>query len=213
MKKPRLKIKKKFKKIEHVEILGKHSKRAKRYLTVAAVIFLLSFGAFVVVINKKINDDNQAIVMKITNSSHLEQDISVMVKGYPIAAMVPYISRQEPMVAAFLVSIAKQESDWGLHAPAYRGKDCYNYWGFKGINPVGSGGHSCFASPREAVTTVAKRISELINQEKLNTPDKMVVWKCGYTCSGQDRSSVLTWINNVSYYYQKFNQDNVLGKQ
>ncbi len=200
--------KKKYKKIEHVEILGKYSKRVKRYLMVAAAVFLIFFGALVILINKKINDENREMVMKIAGSSHLEQDIASMVKGYPIEAMAPYISRQNPTVAAFLVSIAKQESDWGVRVPVYRGKDCYNYWGFRGENPVGSGGHSCFDSPKDAVATVARRISELIDQEGLNTPSKMVVWKCGYSCSGQDRESVRTWIDNVNYYYQKFNQDN-----
>ena len=134
----------------------------------------------------------------------LEREISEIVKGYPIESMVPFIAQKDRAVAAFLVSIAKKESGWGEHVPIKNGKDCYNYWGFRmESDTMGSGGHTCFKSRQQAVNIVSSRISELINEEKLNSPRKMVVWKCGYSCAGQNRYDVNKWISDVDFYYKK----------
>lgn len=136
----------------------------------------------------------------------LEKDIREMVSGYPIEKMVPYIIEKEPRVAAFLISIAKKESNWGKRVPRYEGQDCFNYWGYRGPNRIGSGRHSCFSSREEAVNIVGKRIATLVNKENLDTPSEMIIWKCGSTCSGHSSFGVKKWISDVGYYYKKLQQ-------
>src|SRR5688572_28711622 len=81
----------------------------------------------------------------------LEKVITEMTEGHPIAAMLPYIFKQDKLTAAYLVSIAKKESNWGKRSPKKDGKDCYNYWGYKGAGSRGTAlGHGCFGSPEEA---------------------------------------------------------------
>ena len=134
-------------------------------------------------------------------------DIMAMVKGYPIEQMVPEIAKRDRMIAALLVAIARKESSWGVHVPVLNGKDCYNYWGYRGIrDKMGTGGHTCFDSPKDAVDTVAKRIETLVKKEKLNTAAKMVVWKCGYDCSWDSKTAVQKWISDVDFYFQKLNK-------
>ena len=69
---------------------------------------------------------------------------------------------------------------------------------------MGTGGHTCFNSRQDAVDTVAKRLERLIHSEQLNTPEKLVVWKCGFSCQGHSRESVRKWIADVDMYYSKF---------
>jgi len=136
-----------------------------------------------------------------------EAKIRSMVKGYPIEAMVPDILDQDHLVAAFLVSIAKKESNWGKRVPVLDDQDCFNYWGYRGIRDrMGTGGHTCFDSPQDAVNTVAKRIKTLVIQEQLDTPKKMIIWKCGSSCSGHSRESVVKWIADVDMYFSRLNQ-------
>ena len=144
---------------------------------------------------------------KSGNNKQLEKEIYAMVGDTPMKQMVPYIAQQDRMVAAFMVGIAKQESSWGEHAPVDPdGNDCLNYWGFRGKNPIGTGGHSCFASPKDAVDTVAKRLSFLVSNDKLTTPGQMVVvWKCGYDCSWDNPAAVNRWVYAVNYYFKQFN--------
>lgn len=143
-----------------------------------------------------------------TSNADLEKELRDMVKGYPIESMVPEIAKHNRVVAAFIIAIAKKESDWGVHVPVYRGQNCYNYWGYRGKNPVGTGGHSCFASEKDAVDTVAKRIQFLVSNEKLNTPEKMVIWKCGSDCSATGgQAAADKWISDVSIYFDKLNKD------
>jgi len=112
------------------------------------------------------------------------------------------IANKDEKTAAFLIGIALKESGLGKHAPSKNGQPCYNYWGYKGkINPT-QGGYSCFSSPREAVDIVGKRISDLINQG-LDTPAKMIVWKCGSACETHSTKSKLSWISDISINYQK----------
>ena len=134
-----------------------------------------------------------------------EKNIREMVKGYPIEEMVPYILTKDRLTAAFLIGIAKKESNWGKRVPVLNGQDCYNYWGYRGIRRMmGTGGHTCFNSREDAVDTVAKRLDKLIHSEQLNTPEKLVVWKCGFSCDGHSRESVKKWISDVDMYYSKF---------
>lgn len=139
---------------------------------------------------------------------HFETRLREMVKGYPIEQMIPFIAKQDRLVATFLVSIAKKESNWGKRVPVLNGEDCFNYWGYRGIRErMGTGGHTCFDSREDAVETVAARIKKLVEQEQLNTPSKMVVWKCGYSCEGHSRESVRKWIADVSMYFQTLNRE------
>jgi hypothetical protein len=131
-----------------------------------------------------------------------EDKVKKMVKGYPIEGMIPYILEKDEIVAAFLVGIARKESGWGEHVPVLNGKDCYNYWGYRGIRDrMGTGGHTCFDSPKDAVDTVAKRIGFLVSEKNLNTPAKMSIWKCGSACSSD--KGVKKWISDVDLYFQK----------
>jgi hypothetical protein len=142
--------------------------------------------------------------LKQEEQAEFEREVRQMVKGYPIEKMLPYIVTKDRTVAAFLIGIAKKESNWGKRVPVLHGKDCYNYWGYRGIRErMGTGGHTCFNSPQDAVDTVARRIETLVKEEKLTTPDKMVIWKCGYTCAGHSRESVRKWIADVDMYFQE----------
>ena len=42
-------------------------------------------------------------------------------------------------------------------------------------------------------------------QKRIDTPQKMVVWKCGSSCAGHDPAGVSKWISDVSIYYNKIN--------
>lgn len=158
------------------------------------------------------NDKNFEYIERIiedveaSKKEELEKKILSMVKGYPIEKMVPYIMEKDQIVAAFLIGIAKKESGWGKHIPVLKGQDCYNYWGYRGKRKLmGTGGHTCFNSPEDAVDTVAKRIEWLINNKKLDTPAKMVIWKCGSACNKDDQAAVRKWISDVNLYFGKLN--------
>jgi hypothetical protein len=116
--------------------------------------------------------------------------------------MVPFISKREEKVAAFLVGIAKKESSLGLASPSKDGKTCYNYWGYKGSGGRGTGmGYACFASAEEAVKTVGDRIEVLVAKER-NTPARMVdTWKCGRSCGGDPGAA--GWVATVAFYFDK----------
>jgi hypothetical protein len=140
---------------------------------------------------------------KIMEDSHFKTEVTDMVKGYPIEDMLPYIFKQDRDVAMFLIAIGKKESNWGKRVPVLDGNDCYNYWGYRGIrDKMGTGGHTCFDSREDAVATVAKRIKTLVQEKKLNTPAKMIVWKCGSSCAGHSGESVRKWISDVDMYVQ-----------
>ena len=130
-----------------------------------------------------------------------EAELKNLLAGYPIKRMVPYIAKENKTVAAFLIGIARKESTWGVHAPRLNGRDCYNYWGYKGgYNLVD--GYSCFSSPEQAVSVVGGRLQTLVDQN-LNTPSRMVVWKCGGQCAAD--SGAGGWISAVSAYFYEFN--------
>lgn len=133
-----------------------------------------------------------------------EQNIRDMVAGYPIEDMVPYIVKQDRRVAAYLVAIAKKESNWGRRIPVYHGENCFNYWGYRGQDEImGSAGHTCFNTPKEAVTTVAKRLNTLVLEQGLATAKELIVWKCGSSCAGHDSYGVSKWISDVDGYYRE----------
>lgn len=136
--------------------------------------------------------------------SVLEQSVSEILAGSPMMVMTPFISQQEKQVAAFLVGIAKKESDWGRHAPSLDGRDCYNYWGYKGQGKRGMAmGYACFDTPEEAVRVVGGRLRELSIFGHRSTPAQMIIWKCGSSCAGHSPESVNSWIASVSMYYDK----------
>ena len=144
-----------------------------------------------------------------SSNAEFEKQLREMVKGYPIEKMIPEIVKKDRTVAAFIVAIAKKESNWGKRVPVLNGQDCFNYWGYRGIRDrMGTGGHTCFDSTKDAVDTVAKRIDFLVSNKKLNTPGKMVIWKCGSDCSvtgGQAAAN--KWISDVAMYFDKLNKE------
>lgn len=183
------------------QILNLEEKKIFRFLVITSAVFLVLFLAIICFYNsffRKFVYPNP-----VAANLAFEQQLDNMVQGYPIESMVPEIAMHDKKVAALMISIAKKESDWGKRVPVFEGKDCYNYWGYRGENPVGSGGHSCFQSRSEAVSVVARRLSELVYGENLDSPQKLVVWKCGDACSSDNPMSVRKWIKDVSYYYHK----------
>lgn len=143
----------------------------------------------------------------VEDKVQFEGEIRRMVKGYPIEKMAFYIAQQDKVVAAFLVGIARKESNWGKRVPILDGRDCYNYWGYRGIrDSMGSGGHTCFDSPFDAVETVSRRIKFLVSSENLDTPSEMIIWKCGYDCSWDNPESMRSWIRDVGVYFDKLNE-------
>lgn len=134
----------------------------------------------------------------------MEMRVKRLVKDSPISHMAPYIAREDPKTANFLVAIAKKESNWGKYSPKKGKKECYNYWGYRGTYNQTASGYSCFDSERQAVNVVGGRIEELIDQG-IDTPEKMIVWKCGGSCDGHNPESVRKWIRDVDFYYNKIN--------
>lgn len=152
------------------------------------------------------NASNDVLLQYFSDAADAEYQAEVrkMVKGYPIEEMLPEIFAKDRVTAAFLIGIAKKESNWGKRHPVLDGQDCFNYWGYRGQRRLmGSGGHTCFNSRKDAVDTVATRIDKLVNSERLNTPAKLIVWKCGFSCEGHSRESVQKWIADVDAYYSE----------
>ncbi len=142
-------------------------------------------------------DDNKIV------TSEFGVKLNKMTVGYPVNKMIPFILKYDKSVSGLIVGIAKKESNWGKRSPTKNGKTCYNYWGYKGRGSNGTSlGYACFLSPEEAVTTIGNRIQELVNQG-LNTPAKMIIWKCGRTCTGHNPNGVKKWISDVNIYYNK----------
>lgn len=151
-------------------------------------------------------DVNPSPVVTAQYPTKLETDIKKLVRNHPLEKMAPYIAKEDRRVAGYLVAIAKKESNWGKFSPKKEGKECYNYWGYRGSYNQTDSGYSCFDNPRQAVNVVGERIQELVDQD-LDTPKKIVVWKCGWDCSGHDDYHVAKWIQDVDYYYQKIYQE------
>ena len=132
----------------------------------------------------------------------VQQRLATYLDGYPMQHMADVLAQQDPVVAAYLIAIAKQESNWGKRVPVLNGKNCYNYWGFRAKRArMGTGGHTCFDSRRDAVETVARRVHELVYEYKRTTPRQMLVWKCGRSCATHDPAGVERWVRVIAQYY------------
>lgn len=134
-----------------------------------------------------------------------EKKITEMISGHPMERMAPYLAKEDGQTASFLIAIAKKESNWGKRSPKKAGRDCYNYWGYRGGYKPTESGYSCFDSPQQAVESVGGRIDNLIGK-KIDTPAEMVVWKCGSDCNATGgRAAANKWIADVGLYYRKLN--------
>lgn len=169
------------------------------FLTLALVIGGLLLGACSHV-NRMF-----AVSTPLNPNAVLENSVRQVVNGYPIEAMIPYIAEHKKLTAAFLVGIAKKESNWGKRIPrSVDGADCYNYWGYRGEGSRGIAmGHGCFGSRKEAIDVVGKRIDEFVDEYKFTTPEELIVWKCGFSCDGHSPKSVKKWISDVKFYFNK----------
>jgi hypothetical protein len=158
----------------------------------------------------EICDDKEIAVNQIANTVMLQENtdfaekLTEVVKGFPLEAMVGTLAKQDKEVAGFAVGIGKQESNWGKFAPTKSGEDCFNYWGYKGRGEAGSvDGYACFATADEAVETVSRRIETFVKIQHRDTPEKMLIWKCGSSCAGHSPQGVKVWLASVSLYYDK----------
>jgi len=140
----------------------------------------------------------------------IEARLYGIIGDHPIKEMVPEIAKYDSSIAGLIVGIAKKESNWGKRSPSKNGKDCYNYWGYKGAGSLGTSlGYGCFSTPEEGVRVIGARISKLASQN-INTPQEMVVWKCGSSCKGHPPENVRKWVSDVSIYFDKINNKEAL---
>ncbi len=165
-------------------------------------IFVITVILTISAINKDLDLLNAKRILFNQPNPAILADSEEILEGYPMLEMAPYIAKENREVAAFIIAIAKKESAWGKRTPKLNGEECYNYWGFrKKRERMGSGGHTCFDSPEDAVRTIAMRIDDLIDKG-YDTPSKMVIWKCG-SCNGAARIGSQKWIEDVDHYYQQ----------
>lgn len=212
-----LHMKEKAKKVKRNNATGRNRKSGERVEfddgTLFLILLLVSAGFFALLLSAAsagVGYDIDAVAATIPGASPhtktaFEKEVAKMVEGRPIEAMVPYIAKQNPETAKYLISIAKHESNWGTYSPKdVAGRTCYNYWGFRGQGgDVTPSGYSCFGSPQEAVSVVGSRLDYLVYGLSLDTPKELVVWKCGRSCSGHSPADVARWIRNVDLYSQK----------
>lgn len=147
------------------------------------------------------------LIAKIDDEKHADfaREISTYIKGRPMESMAPYIAKQPRIVAAFLVGIAMKESKFGVYAPHdANGRDCHNYWGYRGPENTTASGYSCFNSPEHAIQVVGKKINKLVAQG-ISNPAEMISWKCGSTCAGHGAENVRKWIADVGVNFYKLN--------
>jgi len=138
----------------------------------------------------------------VPDTNTLKEDLEKILKNTPMAAMTEAISQKPRPVAAFLVGIAMKESKFGVYSPKLDGRDCYNYWGFKGGGKTTFGGYSCFSSPEEAVEAVSKKIEKMVTKG-VQTPAQAISWKCGSSCAGHSATDVRKWISDVAINFYK----------
>jgi len=183
---------------------GYEHKHPLIFFAVVFNIFIFSVFFVIASINHDLDLANAKRILFNQPNPQIQSDIEELTRGYPIAQMAPLIAKQNRTVAAFMIAIAKKESNWGKRTPKLNGQECYNYWGFRRKQKrMGSGGHTCFDSPEDAVRTVGKRINKLV-KKGYDTPSKMVLWKCG-RCTGPASAGAQKWIQDVNVYYQKMN--------
>ena len=174
--------------------------KAEDVLFVFLLSFCALFGLSMFVVGERIKNEKELIAYN--PPPIINREVEKMVAGTPMEKMVPALSLKDDQVASFLVAIAKKESNWGKFSPKKDGKECYNYWGYRGKENQTASGYSCFDSPKQAVNVVGGRIAELLEQE-IDTPRKMIVWKCGRSCASHAPGSAEKWIQDVGYYYEK----------
>jgi len=204
------KLKKKSEKSAKKVLVKKKKKKVLRGSTIilenVAFIVLLSvallFGILVLGVGRELESAQKTAKVPTPVVSQFEKEIGSLVGDHPIREMTPFIAGQKREVAKYLVAIAKKESNWGKFSPKKDGKECYNYWGYRGTYNQTDSGYSCFDNPRQAVKVVGGRIGELIAQD-IKTPEDMIVWKCGSSCAGHGDENVQKWIDDVDYYYSK----------
>jgi hypothetical protein len=138
-------------------------------------------------------------------ADEFETEILKYIKGRPMEQMAPYIAKQPRIVAAFIVGIAMKESKFGVYAPHDAGgRDCLNYWGYRGQENRTASGYSCFSSPEQAVNVIGKKINSLVARG-ISNPAEMISWKCGSTCAGHGAENVRKWIADVGVNFYKIN--------
>ena len=199
------KLSKKLKKSVNLESFREHQ------IKVLGLVFLIAFSGYVVLFRQnyaKIFLTQQKVAEKTEQElkrEKLEKDLRVIVAGHPIEKMIPFIASKDRKIAAYLIGIAKKESAWGEKKPVLDGVDCYNYWGFRAERDrMGSGGHTCFDSPREAVAVVSRRIAEIIERNDVESARDMLVWKCGTDCSATGgQKAANKWARDVDYYAEQ----------
>lgn len=177
--------------------------RPEDILFVILIVFCAIYGLLLYGIGEKMKNESIATPF-VKTASAFEQKITKMVSDKPIKEMVPFISQRDNKTASFMVAIAKKESNWGKFSPKKDGKECYNYWGYRGTYNKTKSGYSCFDSPEQAVEVVGNRIDELVDQN-IDTPQEMIVWKCGRSCAGHGAYDVKKWIQDVDLYINKIN--------
>lgn len=170
------------------------------FLSLTGLLTVLLYGG-----SMRIAHTDVAIASVDIRQTILSNKVEKLVAGYPIEQMTEYISKENKTTAAFLVGIAKKESNWGKRVPVdENGDDCFNYWGYRGAGSRGIAmGHGCFGSPEEAVGIVGGRLDTLIREYQFRTASDMIVWKCGFSCEGHNKDSVKKWIADVGYYKSK----------
>lgn len=183
-------------------VLGAGEEISPEVLDPLARIGSIAKDGFVVSMREKEEGVSKNIQPETDPASMAESEYAEFLEGYPMAAMAEPLSEEESETASFLIAIAKKESDWGNHAPQKDGRDCFNYWGYRGGYNETDSGYSCFDSPEQAVSVVGGRISELIEKD-IDTPSKMIIWKCGSNCKADDPRSVAKWISDVDAYYRR----------
>lgn len=147
------------------------------------------------------------LIAKIDDERHEEfkGELLQYIKGKPMEDMAPYIAKQPRIVAAFIVGIAMKESKFGVYAPHdASGRDCHNYWGYKGRENTTASGYSCFTSPEQAIQVVGKKINSLVARG-ISNPAEMISWKCGSSCAGHGAENVRKWIADVGVNFYKLN--------
>lgn len=213
-----------FLKRKAVSITGKTKKALRAEIELDGTFFLSSFivgaaiiGLLLTAVAEQVGMESDTIALSFLQPSvkaSFERSLGNMVEGYPIARMIPSIAERDPLTATFLVSIAKKESNWGKYSPKDEdGRECYNYWGYRGAGGnVTPSGYSCFRSKQQAVAVVGTRLDELIQDMQLDTAEKLIVWKCGWSCDGHSDYGVRKWIRDVSYYSAKIREENGLDR-
>ncbi len=175
-------------------------------LLVSAAFAALLFSASSRILGYEI-DAPDSLKQIQTPKTSFERSLEKMVAGHPLSVMTPFLAKQDKLTASYLVAIAKHESNWGKRSPKMDGRECYNYWGYRGqTERVTKSGYSCFESPKQAVSIVGKRLEYLIWDLHLDTAEELLVWKCGASCASHNEGDVNRWARNVGFYSRKVGQ-------